>query len=608
MAIPVPEIDTRTSLLEIDKGKDFEFQPIATGSPTLWEAVGLPPGLTISSTTGRISGTPNTPGLYGVILKASNFDSRIFTANASTDILTVTAHTLENGDIVTLTTSTTLPAPLSTSEEYEVRDVSGDGLKLANKVGGAAINITDTGTGTHTIKKKQTDQIVLLIPILDTGSSVLNDDITFEMNVDVVTGKSYFLGVEGVEWGPPSGYKRDEKLSRPVLLVKKGDRFPVAIGFTRNGILQDLDLATLKFGAKEFVPEGLLDLTDGSFEKLGSGRNTRYKVVVNVSDSLWNGPLSNYEDDYGTYLDAFCEVEFTIVNKFGQGEINQSIAHPFQSLKGSQTRGQTFNFTGLPQDPGPIEYTLVLDLTVNGRSAQNAQVTKTFDVEYSGGAFSFTDTGGDDTDSPATEQSQLHWDSTLHYLSIEQQGDNGAKVTSKVEATDEQDGLILEIRLAGSGWYVSESTLYGPSGYDYYDYLDFELHEVYYDYGSYSYENWWGQAILNDGDSEATVEATLEAACASYYGSGNYINAVYFDDDENIIRINMQGSCPIHMMQENYYAYIGPFYRYVNRDGHSHNIQVTARLSASAEGVDDVFRKTSQSFILRIEDELIDQD
>jgi hypothetical protein len=72
-----------------------------------------------------------------------------FTANASTDLLTGPA--LADGDIVILTSTNALPAPLAERTVYYVRDSTGTTYKLAATSGGSAINITGAGTGTHSI-------------------------------------------------------------------------------------------------------------------------------------------------------------------------------------------------------------------------------------------------------------------------------------------------------------------------------------------------------------------------------------------------------------------------------------------------------------------------
>jgi len=104
-----------------------------------------------SVTTATAQSTTNTLG-YG----------DTFTADASTDIITMTstANTPSNiltGTRVRLTTTTTLPAGLSLATDYYVIKVTDSTFKLAtsyaNAIAGTAINITDAGTGTHTMSR-----------------------------------------------------------------------------------------------------------------------------------------------------------------------------------------------------------------------------------------------------------------------------------------------------------------------------------------------------------------------------------------------------------------------------------------------------------------------
>jgi hypothetical protein len=77
-----------------------------------------------------------------------------FTA-AVTDICTLTAHGFTTGLKVRLTTTDTLPAGLSLATDYFVIVLSVNTFKLAsslvNALAGTPIDITDVGTGTHTI-------------------------------------------------------------------------------------------------------------------------------------------------------------------------------------------------------------------------------------------------------------------------------------------------------------------------------------------------------------------------------------------------------------------------------------------------------------------------
>jgi hypothetical protein len=83
-----------------------------------------------------------------------------FTADDTTDIMTYTSVTslpsnLLTGTRVRCTTTTTLPAPLATATDYYLVKMTDGTFKLAttyaNAIAGTVINITTTGTGTHTL-------------------------------------------------------------------------------------------------------------------------------------------------------------------------------------------------------------------------------------------------------------------------------------------------------------------------------------------------------------------------------------------------------------------------------------------------------------------------
>lgn len=95
----------------------------------IWDTAGSPPDLDLDSI---------------------DLPSATFTADDATDVITSAGHGLLDGDRVQLTTSNTLPAGLATGTVYYVRDKTTDTFKLAATAAGSAIDITDTGTGTHT--------------------------------------------------------------------------------------------------------------------------------------------------------------------------------------------------------------------------------------------------------------------------------------------------------------------------------------------------------------------------------------------------------------------------------------------------------------------------
>lgn len=79
----------------------------------------------------------------------SSSKSAEFTA-AVTNIITSEAHGLLNGNTVVLGTSSALPAGLSVDTTYYVVQKTDDTFKLSTSSGGDEVDITGTGTGTHT--------------------------------------------------------------------------------------------------------------------------------------------------------------------------------------------------------------------------------------------------------------------------------------------------------------------------------------------------------------------------------------------------------------------------------------------------------------------------
>lgn len=81
--------------------------------------------------------------------------AKTFTVNTTDDQLSVSGHGYRTGLKVQVSTTTTLPSPLLAATDYYVifYDSATIGLATsqANALSGAAIDLTTTGTGTHTI-------------------------------------------------------------------------------------------------------------------------------------------------------------------------------------------------------------------------------------------------------------------------------------------------------------------------------------------------------------------------------------------------------------------------------------------------------------------------
>jgi hypothetical protein len=73
-----------------------------------------------------------------------------FTAVAATDRIVRNDHVVENGDQLVFTTTGTLPAPLALATRYFAIHVTDNFFQVALTRDGTLIDITDTGSGTHT--------------------------------------------------------------------------------------------------------------------------------------------------------------------------------------------------------------------------------------------------------------------------------------------------------------------------------------------------------------------------------------------------------------------------------------------------------------------------
>ena len=93
------------------------------------------------------------------VMNAQLASNATFTA-ATSDVITSSAHGMSNGDVITVASSTTLPAGLSASTYYFIISADTNTFKVSTTPGGSAVDITDTGTGTHTwYREREGDNI-----------------------------------------------------------------------------------------------------------------------------------------------------------------------------------------------------------------------------------------------------------------------------------------------------------------------------------------------------------------------------------------------------------------------------------------------------------------
>lgn len=139
----------------------------------------------IEETPGAVMAGKQTVSMFHTALE------KTFTANATTNVITIPSGVFPvTGTAVTVSTTTTLPAGLSAATNYFLIKVTDTTAKLATTIAlakaGTAIDITDTGTGTHTVTTVDPGVITHIIPASyttfaqdDNGRVWYLDDSTF---------------------------------------------------------------------------------------------------------------------------------------------------------------------------------------------------------------------------------------------------------------------------------------------------------------------------------------------------------------------------------------------------------------------------------------------
>lgn len=79
----------------------------------------------------------------------SKFTNVVFTTTNASNQIDATAHGLDDGDVVLLTTNNTLPSGYSANTVYYVITSATNSFQVATAGGGSAVALADDGTGTH---------------------------------------------------------------------------------------------------------------------------------------------------------------------------------------------------------------------------------------------------------------------------------------------------------------------------------------------------------------------------------------------------------------------------------------------------------------------------
>jgi hypothetical protein len=99
--------------------------------------------------------------------------------NITTNIITITGHSFSDNDLVSFSTTDTLPGGLVAGVYYHIITATTDTFQVSATQGGSAVNITSVGVGNHTITRE--------------GQRTLVNDYLYSMEIWEINGAGSYL-------------------------------------------------------------------------------------------------------------------------------------------------------------------------------------------------------------------------------------------------------------------------------------------------------------------------------------------------------------------------------------------------------------------------------
>lgn len=207
--------------------------------------------------------------------KSPTASSNIFTAVAATDVCTVALPFAANQTAVAVTFSTTgsLPSPLATGTVYFLINLSSNTFKvattLAHALTGTAIDITDTGSGVHTVANVQPG----FIRSMCDDPSINTAGITYMADSN---GRVWFY--DGTGFYLLLGNTLTNGTGRGVAFFINSDASARFLFIFRNNFIDVCDVTT---AAKRNDPIGTSSWTNGwqTINTTSSASNSHYAIV-----------------------------------------------------------------------------------------------------------------------------------------------------------------------------------------------------------------------------------------------------------------------------------------------------------------------------------------
>jgi len=166
-------------------GAPFTYTITASNTPTSFSATGLPSGLTFSTSSGIISGTPTASGTATVALGASNAGGSASTVNLALTISNPSAPVITSGTVAT--GDLNVPFIYTITASNNPTNFTAGSLPAGLSVNGSTGVISGTPTGTATLTATVplsasnaggTGTVTLALTINGTGAPVISSGLT----------------------------------------------------------------------------------------------------------------------------------------------------------------------------------------------------------------------------------------------------------------------------------------------------------------------------------------------------------------------------------------------------------------------------------------------
>jgi lysophospholipase L1-like esterase len=353
-------------------GSAFSYQIVATNSPTSYSATGLPAGLSVSTTTGAITGTPSASGTSSVTIGATN------STGTGTATLTVTIAAASAPPVINSSTSASGTA--GTAFSYQITATNNPtsysasglpaGLSVSTSTGAITGTPTTSGTSSVTIgatNASGTGTATLTLTIAASGTTTItsvqfpqyyNNGIVNPMNA----ANNYTAGVVPVQnWNVADTNTGTSPASNSTLVNSSGSPLGstilinstggnTAINFTYSGYTVNDSTNNSAFPSPIWYQAG--GLTDAyiaggsSFNETGAAETltvsglstgTTYNLIVYVTSPWW---------DNGGSVPA--SVSLGGVTKYIETSNTLGVwTQATSTTAGSPTTGNYVEFTGL---------------------------------------------------------------------------------------------------------------------------------------------------------------------------------------------------------------------------------------------------------------------